>query len=138
MEDGEGLVTSRAKQMNSERQKLDELFHSALEREPGKRETFIAEACNGDEELRRELESMLDHHGRARSFIESPAYAVAAQTLVDDDSGILVGKSLGPYKILDLLGSGGMGIGYLAFDRELRRKVALKFLHADSLLGANP
>jgi eukaryotic-like serine/threonine-protein kinase len=117
--------------MNPERwQKLDELFHSALEREPGEREAFLTEACVGDDELREELDSMIVHHEQADSFIETPAYAVVAETIVEDNSSeTLIGQALGPYQILSVLGSGGMGEVYLAFDTELHRKVALKFLH---------
>lgn len=118
--------------MNPERwQKLDELFHSALERDPVEREAFITEVCEGDEDLTKELYSMIAHHEQARSFMESPAYAVVAETIVEDDSSeTLTGKAWGPYQILSVLGRGGMGEVYLAFDTELHRKVALKFLHA--------
>ena len=49
------------------------LFHSALEREPGQRASFLAEACVGDAALRKEVESLLSSHDLAESFIEQPA-----------------------------------------------------------------
>ncbi|MDX6612119.1 MAG: eukaryotic-like serine/threonine-protein kinase [Blastocatellia bacterium] len=122
--------------MNPERwHKMDELFHSALELKPGERGVFLANACPGDLELRREVDSMLRHHDLANSFIESPVYEDIAETiLADDHSDDLLGQTLGQYELLSVVGKGGMGVVYLAFDVELRRKVALKFLH-DDLLG---
>src|SRR5213593_3882848 len=122
--------------MNPEHwQKLDELFHAALVREPGVRAAYIAEACAGNAELRQELESLLAHHEQAKSFIESPAYAVTAETILDDELlPPLIGRKFGPYQVLSLLGQSGMGEIYLALDGELQRKVALKFLRSD-LIG---
>ena len=119
--------------MNSERwQRLDELFHAALECEPTARGAFVNAACENDAELRQELESMLAHHEQANSFIELPAYVIAAETFVEDDfAETLIGKTFGQYQIINLLGKGGMGAVYLAFDGELHRKVALKLLHDD-------
>ena len=110
--------------MNPERwQKLDELFHSALARPAEQREAFIAAACDGDDDLRRELESMLDHFEQAGSFIEKPAYEVGAETIVGEDAHSLVGKMLGPYQLLSVLGKGGMGEVFLAFDTKRPRRV---------------
>src|SRR5437899_1141070 len=122
--------------MNPERwQKLDELFHAALEREPDARPAFVAKVCEADDELRRELKSMLAHHEQSQSFIESPAYAMAGADILDEDSSeTLVGKSFGSYQILRLLGKGAMGVVYLALDRDLQAKRAIKFLH-DEFLG---
>ena len=60
--------------MNPQRwQQIDQLFHSALEREPGARAAFLAQACSGDEALRREVESLIGSHEQSNSFIEAPA-----------------------------------------------------------------
>jgi serine/threonine protein kinase/tetratricopeptide (TPR) repeat protein len=118
--------------MNPERwQKLDRLFHQALEYDSGERGAFIAEACEGDDLLKRELESMLAHQRQAGRFIEQPAFELVAEMIVDEPIDTFVGKVIGSYEIRSLLDRGGMGTVYLAFDRELHRKVALKFLHDD-------
>jgi serine/threonine protein kinase/Tfp pilus assembly protein PilF len=115
---------------------VEQVYHSALEREESQRSSFLKEACADDEVLRREVESLLAHKDQAESFIEVPALETAAKGLATSQHQSLIGRQVGPYKIHSLLGVGGMGEVYLAQDPRLDRAIALKILPAE--LASDP
>src|SRR5262249_55194916 len=113
---------------------IKEIYDRALDLSGDEREGFLAEACAGDDDLRREIESLLAAHADAGTFLQSPAVEVAARYIVADEvpplAPQLIGRELSNYKIISLLGRGGMGEVYLAEDKRLHRKVALKLFPA--------
>jgi serine/threonine protein kinase len=87
------------------------------------------ENCDGDDELRKELEGLLEATNKPLDFLRQPVLE-AAKRIVSDQHGpaIASGTHLAHYEIISILGAGGMGEVYLANDLRLKRKVALKML----------
>ncbi|MDX6290572.1 MAG: eukaryotic-like serine/threonine-protein kinase [Blastocatellia bacterium] len=109
---------------------VEEVLQAALDRAPQERAAFLNEVCAGDEELQTEASSLISAHDAAVDFIEQPAMTQDARILLGDHKLKNTGREIGPYKIIDELGSGGMGEVYLAQDSRLNRLVALKVLPA--------
>jgi Tol biopolymer transport system component len=103
---------------------IESLFQKALERDPGERNAWLREACQGDSDLRREVASLLANHQAATD--SRPWAAAAAAKLIDRPGLLGTGQCLGPYRIESFLAAGGMGEVYRATDTRLHRQVAIK------------
>ena len=114
-------------------QQVEKICHAALELEESQRAAFREEACGDDEALRREVESLLRFDKPGDRFIEEPAMQVAAKMIAHEKPESLIGRQLGAYQILSLLGTGGMGVVYKGRDTRLNRSVAIKVLPPDQL-----
>src|SRR5947209_19362498 len=111
--------------MPADVKRIKEIFLAALEKPgPAERHAFLREACGADEGLRRQVEALLAQHEQASGFLESPP-AGLVQTVGSDQGDVAltsgqdtrtpdgVGSRIGPYKLLQKLGEGGMGTVYL-------------------------
>jgi serine/threonine protein kinase len=98
-----------------------------MSQQPSDRGAFLEHACANDVELRSEVESLIESHEKSGEFIDAPAYQ-AATWLANEKAELKPGQNIGSYQVVSFISRGGMGEVYLAEDRRLNRKVALKLL----------
>ena len=115
-------------------QQVKEIFNSAITHRPEERSSFVSRACSGDDELRNEVESLIASHEESGSFIDKPAFEAAASLLTREKIELNSGQMIGSYEVVSFISRGGMGEVYLAEDKRLGRKVALKPCPKCSLL----
>ena len=110
--------------------RLETIFHAARECEPDKVSSYLDTACGSDDLLRGRVESLLRSSQRATDFIETPPAALATWAVKSDAINSPIGRTIGHYKVIELIGRGGMGEAYLAVDTKGGRKAVLKLLPA--------
>jgi serine/threonine-protein kinase len=122
--------------MDTDRWKLvEDLLQSALELPPERREEFLRQTRIGDPSLIDEVRSLLTSHRKAGGFLETPAAEAAARAMAAEaapsHAASRAGQLVSHYRLLKMIGSGGMGSVWLAerCDGRFERKVAIKFIH---------
>jgi Tol biopolymer transport system component/tRNA A-37 threonylcarbamoyl transferase component Bud32 len=115
--------------MDDKWQKIREIFDKALRHKPEDRRNFVLRACGEDKQMLAEVDSLFSSLESADGFLETPAVGMVADVFESGTGKLEPEKNFGHYEILEKIGAGGMGEVYLAQDKKLDRKVALKILN---------
>jgi WD40 repeat protein/serine/threonine protein kinase len=109
---------------------VEEIFLAALEKAPADRAVYLDAACSADAELRAQVEALLRSHEEAGSLLEQPLFQPAA-TVDYSPAAVQAGAVIGPYKLVEQIGEGGMGTVWMAQQTEpVKRLVAVKLIKA--------
>src|SRR5262245_49615429 len=110
--------------------KAKEIFTAALDCDEQSQGAFVAAACGEDEELRREVSSLLAAFAKADNFIENPAVTDALKVVDEQKHRAIAGRRIGHYTLIREVGQGGMGVVYLATraDAEYDKQVVIKLI----------
>jgi eukaryotic-like serine/threonine-protein kinase len=118
--------------MDLERWKqIDNVFSEALKLDPDKRKEFLEVVCAKDSDLKKEVEALLSSDKQVGTFVEGAPARLAIDLLAVRTERFSAGQFIGPYKILAVLGAGGMGEVYRAQDTRLKREVAIKVMPSE-------
>jgi serine/threonine protein kinase/Tfp pilus assembly protein PilF len=110
--------------------RANELFLQALTLDsPGEQQKYLDEVCAGDSSLRAEVEALLEASARAGEFLACPAHAESLVRTTAESTVERPGTVIGPHKLLEQIGEGGMGLVFVAEQQEpIKRRVALKII----------